>query len=121
MKWIDALQKYHQANGILPAKIIVYRDGVNDFQLLDVIDSELPALNELCMKVQEGYEWVLFYREWIDCFYVFFVSPKLGMIIVKKRGSARFFARDGRQLINPSPGTIIDHTITNQGIVEKFS
>jgi hypothetical protein len=43
------------------------------------------------------------------------------MIIVKKRGSARFFARDGRQLINPSPGTIIDHTITNQGIVEKFS
>jgi hypothetical protein len=47
-------------------------------------------------------------------------SPKLGMIIVKKRGSARFFARDprnSRQLINPPPGTIIDHTITNQGIV----
>ncbi len=42
------------------------------------------------------------------------------MIIVKKRGSARFFARDprnSRQLINPPPGTIIDHTITNQGIV----
>jgi aubergine-like protein len=95
----DALQKYHQVNGILPAKIIIYRDGVNDFQLLDVIENELPALNELCMKAQEGYD------------------PKLGMIIVKKRGSARFFARDprgGRQLMNPPPGTIIDHTVTNQ-------
>ncbi|CAF4232583.1 unnamed protein product [Rotaria sp. Silwood2] len=51
-----ALQKYHQVNGVLPAKIIIYRDGVNDIQLLDVIDSELPTLNELCMKVQEGYE-----------------------------------------------------------------
>lgn len=48
------------------------------------------------------------------------VSPKLGMIVVKKRGSARFFARDPRnprQLINPPPGTIIDHTITNQGTI----
>ena len=53
----------------------------------------------------------------LDVFLYF--SPKLGIIIVKKRGSARFFARDprgGRQLINPPPGTIIDHTVTNQGI-----
>lgn len=55
---LDALQKYHQVNGALPGKIIIYRDGVNDFQLLDVIENELPALNELCMKVQEGYEYV---------------------------------------------------------------
>ena len=43
-------------NGALPAKIIIYRDGVNDAQLMDVIEGELPALNELCMTVQEGYE-----------------------------------------------------------------
>ena len=42
-------------------------------------------------------------------------SPKLAMIVVKKRGSARFFAREGRQFVNPPPGTIIDHTVTNQG------
>ncbi|CAF4516839.1 unnamed protein product [Rotaria socialis] len=52
----NALQKYHHINGVLPAKIIVYRDGVNDLQLLDVIENELPALNEICMKAQEGYE-----------------------------------------------------------------
>ncbi|CAF3532884.1 unnamed protein product [Rotaria socialis] len=95
----NALQKYHEVNGSLPAKIIVYRDGVSDFQIIDVIENELPALNEICMKAQEGYD------------------PKLGMVIVKKRGSARFFARDPRnnhQLINPPPGTIIDHTVTNQ-------
>jgi hypothetical protein len=41
------------------------------------------------------------------------------MIVVKKRGSARFFAcdsRNGHQLINPPPGTIVDHTVTNQGL-----
>jgi hypothetical protein len=41
------------------------------------------------------------------------------MIVVKKRGNARFFARDSHnnnQLINPPPGTIIDHTVTNQGL-----
>ncbi|CAF4530190.1 unnamed protein product, partial [Rotaria magnacalcarata] len=100
----NALQKYHEVNGSLPAKIIVYRDGVNDFQIIDVIENELPALNEICMKAQEGYD------------------PKLGMVIVKKRGSARFFARDPRnnhQLINPPPGTIIDHTVTNQGFALK--
>jgi hypothetical protein len=45
------------------------------------------------------------------------------MIVVKKRGSARFLAHDprgGRQLINPPPGTIIDHTITNQGMYSSF-
>lgn len=49
------------------------------------------------------------------------------MIVVKKRGNARFFARDLQnkgQLTNPPPGTIIDHTITNKGkyfIFKKLS
>ena len=56
-------------------------------------------------------------------FYAIF-SAKLGIIIVKKRGNARFFARDprnARQFINPPPGTVIDHTITNQGMPLKCS
>ena len=36
------------------------------------------------------------------------------MIIVKKRGCSRFFAKNSHQLYNPAPGTIIDHTITHQ-------
>jgi hypothetical protein len=51
------------------------------------------------------------------------VSPKLAMVVVKKRGNARFFARDtcnDRLLTNPPPGTIIDHTVTNQGLYFNF-
>ena len=52
-----ALQKSHQRNGIWPAKVIVYDDGVNDFSVVGwVIDSELPALNDMRSKVPEGYE-----------------------------------------------------------------
>lgn len=36
------------------------------------------------------------------------------MVIVKKRGCSRFFAKNSHQLYNPAPGTIIDHTITHQ-------
>ncbi len=43
-------------------------------------------------------------------------EPKLAVIIVKKRGNARFFQQDGRNIQNPQPGTIIDHTVTNVNI-----
>ena len=96
---------------------------MNDFQLLDVIDSELPALNDLCSKLQEGYEYVRRSDRWRERIEIR-SSPKLAMVVVKKRGSARFFARDprdSRKLFNPPPGTIIDHTVTNQGILSIHS
>ena len=40
-------------------------------------------------------------------------QPKLAVIIVKKRGNARFFQQEGRNIQNPQPGTIVDHTVTN--------
>ena len=43
-------------------------------------------------------------------------EPKLAVIIVKKRGNARFFQQDGRNILNPSPGTIIDTTVTHVNI-----
>ena len=40
--------------------------------------------------------------------------PKLAVVIVKKKGNARFFAKMGStSMVNPPPGTIIDHTVTN--------
>jgi aubergine-like protein len=40
--------------------------------------------------------------------------PKLAVVIVKKKGNARFFAKMGStSMANPPPGTIIDHTVTN--------
>lgn len=75
--------------------VIIYRDGVSDGQLAAVAEHELPQIIETFPKIQPGY------------------NPKLAVIIVKKRGNARFFQQDGRTIQNPQPGTIIDHTVTN--------
>jgi len=40
------------------------------------------------------------------------------VVIVKKKGNARFFAKMGStSMANPPPGTIIDHTVTNGKII----
>ncbi|CAF2228788.1 unnamed protein product [Rotaria magnacalcarata] len=92
----DALKAFFMQNNAMPERIVIYRDGVGDGQLQAVYEHELPQIEETFNKVQEGY------------------APKWAMIIVKKRGCSRFFAKNSHQLYNPPPGTIIDHTITHQ-------
>nr|XP_009860146.1 piwi-like protein 1 isoform X1 [Ciona intestinalis]XP_018669549.1 piwi-like protein 1 isoform X1 [Ciona intestinalis]XP_026692672.1 piwi-like protein 1 isoform X1 [Ciona intestinalis]XP_026692673.1 piwi-like protein 1 isoform X1 [Ciona intestinalis]XP_026692674.1 piwi-like protein 1 isoform X1 [Ciona intestinalis]XP_026692675.1 piwi-like protein 1 isoform X2 [Ciona intestinalis]XP_026692676.1 piwi-like protein 1 isoform X3 [Ciona intestinalis] len=91
-----ALQKFHQVNGKLPARIVIYRDGVGDGQLAVVKDHEIPQLLE-CLKIPQ-------YKGF---------TPNVSFIVVKKRVNARFFAagRDS-ELMNAPPGTIIDDTVT---------
>jgi aubergine-like protein len=38
---IDSLEQYLKVNGYLPAKVLIYRDGVGDSQLRDVKDYEI--------------------------------------------------------------------------------
>lgn len=38
--------------------------------------------------------------------------PKLSVVVVKKRISARFFARIDGKIANPPPGTVIDTEVT---------
>ena len=75
--------------------VVIYRDGVGDGQLSVVAEHELRQIIETFPKISEGYE------------------PKLAVVIVKKRGNTRFFQQDGRNVHNPPPGTVIDHTVTN--------
>lgn len=91
----DALKEYYRNNNCLPQKIVLYRDGVSDGQLAVVAEHELPQIIETFPKIQKDYQ------------------PKLAVVIVKKRGNARFFQQDGRNILNPLPGTIIDHTVTS--------
>lgn len=74
---------------------MIYRDGVSDGQLNVVAEHELKQIIETFPKIMTDYE------------------PKLAVVIVKKRGNARFFQQDGRNIQNPHPGTVIDHTVTN--------
>lgn len=39
-------------------------------------------------------------------------SPRLTVIVVKKRVGARFFAEIGGGLRNPPPGTVVDTVVT---------
>jgi len=41
-----ALEKFHEANGCLPERIVVYRDGVGDGQLAAVVQHEVPQMLE---------------------------------------------------------------------------
>jgi aubergine-like protein len=68
---------------------------VSDGQLAVVAEHELPQIIDTFPKIKPGYE------------------PKLAVVIVKKRGNARFFQQEGRDIVNPHPGTIIDHTVTS--------
>ena len=42
-----------------------------------------------------------------------FFSPKVAIIVVKKRISSRFFA-NGNGMSNPPPGTVVDTDVTRQ-------
>uniref|UniRef100_A0A3P9B496 Piwi-like RNA-mediated gene silencing 1 n=1 Tax=Maylandia zebra TaxID=106582 RepID=A0A3P9B496_9CICH len=93
-----ALKEYLRFNGCLPSRIIVYRDGVGDGQLHSVVNYEVQQLNLHCGVFPEPLS--------------FCCSPKLSVVVVKKRISSRFFAHINGKVSNPPPGTIIDAEVT---------
>ena len=43
-------------------------------------------------------------------------QPKFGVTMVQKRINTRLMATKGRDLVNPPPGSIMDHTITKKDV-----
>ena len=87
-----------QVNGCLPDRIIVFRDGVGDGQMHTVSQYEVPQMNSCFSTFGSDY------------------TPKFGVVVVQKRISTRIFSRAGSKgLVNPPPGTIVDHMITRKG------
>nr|UAT11568.1 Piwi-like RNA-mediated gene silencing 1 [Cynops orientalis] len=89
-----SLRAWFTHNNAMPARIIVYRDGVGDGQLKTLVNYEVPQFLDCLKSVGHDY------------------NPKLTVIVVKKRVNARFFAHAGGRLQNPPPGTIIDVEVT---------
>jgi aubergine len=90
----SALAYYFKINRGYPDKIIIYRDGVSDGELQNVKFQEVNQILE-AVKIKEDYK------------------PKLGFVVVKKRGNARFFEEINKGKIeNPGCGTVIDNTVT---------
>ncbi|XP_054830438.1 piwi-like protein 4 [Eublepharis macularius] len=89
-----ALNKWQNCNGQLPARIIVYRDGVGDGDLKMVVDYEVPQMLSILNECSGDHR------------------PKLSVIVVRKKCLLRFFTEANRSLQNPPVGTIIDTEAT---------
>jgi len=86
-----ALRKYQELNGSLPARIIMYRDGVGDGQIETVRDSEIKAIKSAFNGA----------------------AMKFTYIIVSKRINSRFFTNGGgARPGNPPSGTVVDDVVT---------
>ncbi|XP_053575387.1 piwi-like protein 2 [Bombina bombina] len=97
----DALKKFYEVNHQLPDKIVVYRDGVSDGQLDTVEKYEIPQL-QACFQTFENY------------------LPRLAVIVVQKRVITNIYATATGQFLTPTPGTILDHTVTRPGRVDFY-
>ncbi|NXI49548.1 PIWL1 protein, partial [Chloroceryle aenea] len=89
-----ALRDWFRWNMYLPSRIIVYRDGVGDGQLSTLVNYEVPQFLDCLKSVGKDY------------------SPRLTVIVVKKRVNTRFFTHSGTALQNPPPGTVVDVEVT---------
>nr|XP_057926139.1 piwi-like protein 2 [Doryrhamphus excisus]XP_057926140.1 piwi-like protein 2 [Doryrhamphus excisus] len=98
---LAALHKYHEMNHNLPERIVVYRDGVSDGQLKMVEQYEIPQLIK-CFETFPSYE------------------PKLVFIVVQKRISTTLYSWVGNSFGTPSPGTVLDHTLTQKDWVDFY-
>uniref|UniRef100_A0A8C4HHD1 Piwi-like RNA-mediated silencing 2 n=1 Tax=Dicentrarchus labrax TaxID=13489 RepID=A0A8C4HHD1_DICLA len=99
--FLAALQKYYEVNHNLPEKIVVYRDGVSDGQLMMVEQYEIPQLIK-CFETFPSYE------------------PKLVFIVVQKRISTTLYSCNANNFGTPPPGTVLDHTLTQRDWVDFY-
>ncbi|XP_053059802.1 piwi-like protein 4 isoform X2 [Acinonyx jubatus] len=89
-----ALNKWYKHNHGLPARIIVYRNGVGDGQLKTLIEYEVPQLLSSVTEASAN------------------TSSKLSVIVVRKKCTLRFCMEMSRSLQNPPLGTVVDSEAT---------
>ncbi|KZS96684.1 argonaute-like protein [Sistotremastrum niveocremeum HHB9708] len=85
--------------GVLPQRIVVFRDGVSEGQFAQVVDLEYPALRAAAKKISKDGKY----------------DPKITIIICGKRHHTRFYPTDsqsGDDNGNPRPGAVVDRGVT---------
>nr|XP_045002148.1 piwi-like protein 4 isoform X2 [Jaculus jaculus] len=90
-----ALNKWQKTNHDLPARIVVYRDGVGDGQLRTVMEYEVPQLLSSVTKPSANTS-----------------SSRLSVVVVRKKCMPRFFTEMSRTVQNPPLGTVVDSEAT---------
>ncbi|XP_077915306.1 piwi-like protein 4 [Halichoerus grypus] len=89
-----ALSRWYEHNHALPARVVVYRDGVGDGQLQTLTEYEVPQLLSSVTQASSN------------------ASVKLSVIVVRKKCALRFFTEVSRSVQNPPLGTVVDSEAT---------
>ncbi|KAG5645156.1 hypothetical protein DXG03_006780 [Asterophora parasitica] len=97
---VDRLTLFKARSGLLPQRVLVYRDGVSEGQFPIVIDEELPAMKAAFKKFDTAKAPYL---------------PKLTIVICGKRHHTRFYPTEEQNADhngNPKAGTVVDRGVT---------
>lgn len=90
---------YKSTGGYKPHRIILYRDGVSEGQFMQLLQHELTAIREACIKLEADYK------------------PGITFIVVQKRHHTRLFCADKKEQSGKSgnipAGTTVDVGITH--------
>ena len=94
----ERLKLWINKNERVPAKILIYRDGVSEGQYKTVLEDELSQIREACEEV-----------------YGKSPQPKISIVVVGKRHHTRFYPTDvaiADAKGNPKNGTVVDRGVT---------
>ena len=92
----ERLEEYNRHMGKLPAKIVVFRDGVSEGELDNVLETEVP-------KIKNAFKHFTHYQ------------PKLTVVVCGKRHHTRFYPTSGEHADNTGntrAGTVVDQGVT---------
>ena len=135
------LEAYKVKNRAYPASVLIFRDGVGDSQLKVFVDEEIKVHAHTRFLSRDSvsccmcridftrthcdyYCVVCSLQEFEQSFRDLAISPKLTVVVVQKRLSARLFEKntDGRggAFKSPTPGTVVDTQITSAILWDYF-
>jgi len=94
------VENFKAKNGVFPARVIIYRDGVADSQIPSVCGTEIQ-------QFKQGFAQA-------SC------NPEFMFLNVNKRVNTRIFAGEQGNYRNPQPGLCVDQGITDKDTYEFY-
>uniref|UniRef100_A0A8B9KK26 Argonaute RISC catalytic component 2 n=1 Tax=Astyanax mexicanus TaxID=7994 RepID=A0A8B9KK26_ASTMX len=95
----ELLIQFYKSTRFKPTRIIYYRDGISEGQFHQVLQHELLAIREACIKLEKDYQ------------------PGITFVVVQKRHHTRLFCMDRNERVGKSgnipAGTTVDTKITH--------
>ncbi|KAM7373029.1 hypothetical protein PAMP_007913 [Pampus punctatissimus] len=95
----ELLIQFYKSTRFKPTRIIYYRDGISEGQFNQVLQHELLAIREACIKLEKDYQ------------------PGITFVVVQKRHHTRLFCMDRNERVGKSgnipAGTTVDTKITH--------